>query len=67
MARRDQKSVDEFARDAERVSAAEREIQDAIDAKKTNGKKRQRPQTGARAYPTPPFPKQHLKKPGAES
>ncbi|RCW81510.1 SDR family oxidoreductase [Phyllobacterium bourgognense] len=47
-----------------------REIQaqiDKIDERKGSSAKEKAPQTGARAYPVPPFPRQHLKKPGIEA
>ena len=56
-----------FARAAERVAGAERAIQRNIDAKEKGNAKPKAMQAGARAYPAPPFPKQHLKKPGEES
>jgi NAD(P)-dependent dehydrogenase (short-subunit alcohol dehydrogenase family) len=59
---------------AGRTAADHRKIQNKIDkteriAKPRKSKKApQTPlQTGARPYPTPPFPKQHLAKPGRES
>ncbi|NTS32422.1 SDR family oxidoreductase [Phyllobacterium sp. BT25] len=48
----------------------QRTIQKRADtkAKKSgSGQEKKIPQTGARAYPVPPFPKQHLSKPGTES
>ncbi|WP_027231207.1 SDR family oxidoreductase [Phyllobacterium sp. UNC302MFCol5.2] len=48
----------------------QRAIQKRADtkAKKSgSGQEKKIPQTGARAYPVPPFPKQHLSKPGTES
>ncbi|TPM40678.1 SDR family oxidoreductase [Mesorhizobium sp. B2-3-4] len=51
-------------------AAKQRHIQQGIDAKdrsKRNGKVEHAMQAGARAYPEPPFPKQHQKKPGHES
>ncbi len=60
-----------FARAAEKIAEQERAIQRKIDEaeKKANGKGKSKkpPQTGAREYPVPPFPEQHLKKPGAEA
>lgn len=60
-----------FAKRAEEVARKERDIQAAIDkAAKANGKKRANEgamQAGAREYPVPPLPKQHLKKPGKEA
>lgn len=40
---------------------------DRSDRNKPSAKPTKAPQTGARAYPVPPFPKQHLAKPGRES
>jgi NAD(P)-dependent dehydrogenase (short-subunit alcohol dehydrogenase family) len=61
-------ATDKFAKGAAAASAAERKIQHSIDAKES---KRSEPaeamQAGARRYPAPPFPKQHLDKPGLES
>jgi NADP-dependent 3-hydroxy acid dehydrogenase YdfG len=62
---------DRFAQAAERTAAAERAIQDNIDRKdKSKPKQDNEPramQAGARRYPEPPLPAQHLKKPGNES
>ena len=63
---------DRFASAAEDVAAAERAIQKEIDRKektrpKTAEKSKGAMQAGARAYPEPPFPKQHEPKPGSES
>jgi NAD(P)-dependent dehydrogenase (short-subunit alcohol dehydrogenase family) len=62
-----------FERNAERAAQEERDIQKEIDAKeqrsfepKSEGDDRP-PQTGAREYPVPPLPKQHLEKPGLEA
>jgi NAD(P)-dependent dehydrogenase (short-subunit alcohol dehydrogenase family) len=59
---------------AERAVREEREIQHQIDAEeqrsfaRDGGEKDDRPpQTGAREYPVPPLPKQHLEKPGLEA
>ncbi|HTV71751.1 MAG TPA: SDR family oxidoreductase [Rhizobiaceae bacterium] len=53
------------------VAEKQRDIQKGVAeddrAEKTPSKKKERtPQTGARKYPVPPFPKQHQSKPGAE-
>jgi NAD(P)-dependent dehydrogenase (short-subunit alcohol dehydrogenase family) len=62
-----------FRQEAERTADAERKIQHEIDAKEQRsfqpkGEDEEKPpQTGAREYPTPPFPKQHLEKPGLEA
>ncbi len=66
-----QAKKDRFADTAEDTAAAERDIQQEIDRKE---KARPKPkeadkgamQAGARRYPEPPFPKQHLGKPGEE-
>jgi NAD(P)-dependent dehydrogenase (short-subunit alcohol dehydrogenase family) len=57
---------------AERVADHERKIQQGIDAKEQRSfqedeDKAPPPQTGARAYPAPPLPGQHLEKPGLEA
>jgi NAD(P)-dependent dehydrogenase (short-subunit alcohol dehydrogenase family) len=61
---------DRFVKAAERTATAERAIQKNIDRKeaskkpkKTNGAM----QAGARRYPEPPLPKQHITKPGKEA
>jgi NAD(P)-dependent dehydrogenase (short-subunit alcohol dehydrogenase family) len=58
---------------AERTAAEQRKIQREIDAKdkadKDEGGKKEKKgamQAGARKYPEPPFPEQHLPKPGSE-
>ncbi|MDR6631439.1 NAD(P)-dependent dehydrogenase (short-subunit alcohol dehydrogenase family) [Phyllobacterium sp. 1468] len=54
----------------DKTAKRHREIQakiDKIDKHKGSSAKKNAPQTGARAYPVPPFPKQHLKKPGLEA
>ncbi|ARP99936.1 SDR family oxidoreductase [Pseudorhodoplanes sinuspersici] len=60
---------DQFAQAAEQTAAAEREIQKTIDRKdKTPPQKKQGAmQAGARLYPEPPLPAQHLAKPGNEA
>lgn len=62
----------EFAKDAAQTAKAEREIQAEIDAKeqrsfKSDEEDQPAMQAGAREYPAPPFPKQHLAKPGLEA
>lgn len=62
----------EFAKDAAQTAKAEREIQAEIDANEQRSFKfdeEDQPamQAGAREYPAPPFPKQHLAKPGLEA
>jgi len=57
-------------RDARRIADDERAIQARIDAEEKSFKAPEDqppPQTGARPYPTPPFPKQHQTKPGLEA
>jgi NAD(P)-dependent dehydrogenase (short-subunit alcohol dehydrogenase family) len=60
-----------FAQAAEKTAAAERAIQDTIDrkdkAKPKQDNERGAMQAGARRYPEPPLPAQHLKKPGNEA
>lgn len=61
---------DRHAARAETIAERERAIQAPIDAKdgKSEGGKANEGavQAGARAYPEPPFPKQHQRKPGEE-
>jgi hypothetical protein len=63
---------DRFIREAEETAARERSIQSKIDAKEqgaspgTSEKPKPMP-AGAREYPTPPMPKQHMAKPGSEA
>jgi NAD(P)-dependent dehydrogenase (short-subunit alcohol dehydrogenase family) len=64
------KSSSVFAEEAERTTRAERRIQgriDETDQAPGGKKKRQEMQAGARTYPVPPLPGQHLKKPGQEA
>jgi NAD(P)-dependent dehydrogenase (short-subunit alcohol dehydrogenase family) len=61
-----------FAKEAKATARKEHAIQREIDRtdKKAAGKKKKKPspmQAGARIYPGPPFPAQHLKKPGREA
>lgn len=60
-----------FEAGAERVAENERAIQAPIDAKDAqsshDGGQGGAVQAGARAYPEPPFPKQHQRKPGDEA
>jgi NAD(P)-dependent dehydrogenase (short-subunit alcohol dehydrogenase family) len=62
---------DHFAEAAEKTAAAERIIQQEIDRKEKQQPKSKDSkgamQAGARRYPEPPFPGQHLEKPGHES
>lgn len=63
---------DHFAKAADVVAAEERAIQkniDRKDRKRPKESKKEKPamQAGARIYPAPPLPAQHLKKPGKES
>jgi NAD(P)-dependent dehydrogenase (short-subunit alcohol dehydrogenase family) len=61
----------DFRQDAERIADHEREIQQKAEAAEQRsfggGEDEELPQTGARAYPTPPMPQQHLQKPGLEA
>jgi NAD(P)-dependent dehydrogenase (short-subunit alcohol dehydrogenase family) len=61
----------EFARRAEDTAAQERKIQHEIEAKEQRSfapeGDQAPPQTGARRYPVPPLPGQHLEKPGVEA
>jgi len=63
----------EFRNEAERAAEQERKIQQEIDLKEprsfkpSDGEGDKPMQAGAREYPAPPFPKQHLEKPGLEA
>ena len=61
----------ELRGEAERAAEQERKIQREIDTKEQRsfkGDDGEKPmQAGAREYPAPPFPKQHLEKPGLEA
>ncbi|MDP1617904.1 SDR family oxidoreductase [Phenylobacterium sp.] len=61
---------DAFRQDAERTAQDERAIQARIDrqdaAASTEDEAPKAMQAGTRAYPAPPLPQQHLKKPGRE-
>lgn len=63
--------ADEFRQEAERVRRAQHAIQSQIDAasgdESTTGDDEGAMQAGARIYPVPPLPKQHLSKPGEEA
>ncbi len=59
-----------FADEARRIAEDERRIQQEIDSESRSfGEKKKdgAMQAGARRYPEPPFPKQHLTKPGREA
>lgn len=57
-----------FAEEAEATARAEREVQRYIDKAGGAGKKKEGAmQAGARRYPAPPLPDQHLSKPGMEA
>jgi NAD(P)-dependent dehydrogenase (short-subunit alcohol dehydrogenase family) len=60
-----------FRKEAEQTADKEREIQREVDCSdKAKSGKRERSgamQAGARVYPVPPLPHQHLKKPGLEA
>ena len=61
----------QFRRNAEKAAARERGIQKKIDRKddqhQTQEKNKRPMQAGAREYPAPPLPEQHLRKPGVEA
>ncbi len=59
----------QFREGAEKAASAERAIQRKVDSSKTKGSKAKSGavQAGARTYPEPPLPKQHLAKPGTEA
>ena len=66
------KKLDRFSERAEAAAATGRPIQKDIDGKEksraNNGKaEKGAMQAGARRYPEPPFPHQHLKKPETEA
>ena len=72
MATRSNRKLERFAEGADQAAAAERNIQAKVDRKekpapKESGSHKPAMQAGARIYPEPPFPKQHLKKPGVEA
>lgn len=59
-----------FAKAADRVAGAERAIQKKIDRKDRAKKPKKQSaamQAGARRYPVPPMPRQHIAKPGQEA
>jgi len=62
---------DKFAHEARQTAEHERAIQNRIDRGDQSGKSTQKKkgamQAGARRYPEPPMPAQHLAKPGLES
>ncbi len=64
-------SSDSFAEEAETTAQKERDIQreiDRSDKKQKGGKEKDGAmQAGARLYPVPPLPGQHLQKPGEEA
>jgi NAD(P)-dependent dehydrogenase (short-subunit alcohol dehydrogenase family) len=61
----------EFRQGAERAADQERDIQRRIDEREQRsfggGEDQVAMQAGARPYPAPPFPEQHLEKPGLEA
>jgi NAD(P)-dependent dehydrogenase (short-subunit alcohol dehydrogenase family) len=63
-------SPQEFRKEAEHAARQERAIQRGIDSKdkkKGDQKETGAMQAGARIYPVPPLPTQHLEKPGVEA
>jgi len=71
MARQRNTAQTEFAGQAEQTAEIGRRIQSKVDerdaSKGTKEKKQTSMQAGARPYPAPPLPPQHLAKPGLES
>ena len=67
------KNTVSFREEAERTAVDERKIQRRIDRSDEKGATKSKKkddgamQAGARVYPVPPLPSQHLKKPGKES
>jgi NAD(P)-dependent dehydrogenase (short-subunit alcohol dehydrogenase family) len=63
--------TDRFAKEAEAAAAAERKIQQEVDRRdRARGKQKEAGgamQAGARRYPEPPIPGQHMEKPGSEA
>ncbi|HZP08907.1 SDR family oxidoreductase [Methyloceanibacter sp.] len=63
--------ISDFKEEAAQAARQERTIQKQIDRSDRDGKegktKKSAMQSGARAYPEPPLPGQHLKKPGLEA
>jgi NAD(P)-dependent dehydrogenase (short-subunit alcohol dehydrogenase family) len=68
MARSGTREKTRFARAAETTARREREIQERVDSRRPAKPKESEGgmQAGARRYPAPPLPKQHLEKPGGE-
>src|ERR1700730_5730204 len=64
-------NLSNFRKGAEEAARAQRMIQREIDEKEKGGGQAKRNghamQAGARVYPEPPLPSQHLKKPGEEA
>ena len=63
-------SLDEYARKAERTAEVQRKVQAQVEAAdQADGGKGSKGamQAGARPYPEPPLPEQHLEKPGQEA
>ncbi|WP_046864067.1 SDR family oxidoreductase [Microvirga massiliensis] len=63
-------SLDEYARKAERTAEVQRKVQAQVDAADQAGGgegSKGAMQAGARSYPEPPLPEQHLEKPGQEA
>jgi len=62
--------IEQFRKDARKALDEERDIQEEVEAEERAFAKppENKPmQAGARKYPEPPFPKQHLEKPGLEA
>ncbi|WP_091739456.1 SDR family oxidoreductase [Phenylobacterium immobile] len=63
-------ATENFEDAARKTALAERKIQDEVDAKESRSFKKPQAkpmQAGAREYPAPPLPRQHLQKPGLEA
>jgi NAD(P)-dependent dehydrogenase (short-subunit alcohol dehydrogenase family) len=59
-----------FVKAADKIAAVERSIQKKIDRKEARRPKKptdKAMQAGARRYPAPPLPKQHIRKPGKQA
>src|SRR5262245_13725717 len=56
-----------FEMEAAATARQQRQIQSKVDRSGEPETEKEPPQTGARAYPVPPLPQQHLKKPGSEA
>jgi NAD(P)-dependent dehydrogenase (short-subunit alcohol dehydrogenase family) len=68
---RDHRLSSAFGKEAQKTAENERAIQRKVDSSTEDGREAKRKsgavQTGARPYPVPPLPGQHLEKPGLEA